>query len=195
MQTRSLLGLGFVSESIAGIQLDVNAAHNKQGEEASLCDHACVQQVNGVLTGGKYDCPIAFVSNKGIIPQLAPADYLVRGVLQTAKGTRLAREQFLADIFPDYCARFRIPSAVAEDLVKIWQEQKLEVNLFGGNPEMHKEIAWIIQQLIQEGFSVTLTTTGRRFLDPKWAAQVLQTPPHLVALSADDFESPEHIFT
>src|SRR5207237_9228690 len=62
-----------------------------------------------------------------------------------------------------------------------------EINLFVGNPEMHPHIHEIIAQLIREGYSVTLTTTGKRFLtSPEFVRRIRECPPTRIALSADD---------
>jgi hypothetical protein len=58
---------------------------------------------------------------------------------------------------------------------------------------MHPEIAKLIHRLKANGFRVNLTTTGRRFLSSeKFIERFALDPPHLLALSADDFD-PERL--
>lgn len=52
----------------------------------------------------------------------------------------------------------------------------------------------MIAKLKKAGHSVNLTTTGGRFLrDPEFPTEILKSPPHILALSADDFDNPEQI--
>jgi len=65
----------------------------------------------------------------------------------------------------------------------------VELNIFGGNPELHPSFLRIVQAAKNIGWKVTTTTTGKRFLaEPDFLSKFLKKTPHLLAFSADDFE-------
>ena len=69
-----------------------------------------------------------------------------------------------------------------------------EVNLFGGNPELHPEVADIIGELTASGHNVHFTTTGGSFMrSSQFLEQILEHPPSKLALSADDFDDESDI--
>ncbi len=182
---------GMIYSVISGFQFDLNAAFQKREGgrvQASLCDHNCTKQKGG------YECPAARTKNRGIQAQsLASADTIVRTVVMGAQGLRLARNAMLSNgTFTEHCRRFEIPNIAGEVLREALQSDKIEVNLFGGNPELHPKIMEIIKRLKAEGFIVNLTTTGRRLMrDEKFVADFRADPANILALSADDFELDE----
>lgn len=182
--------LGLIADVAGGIQIDINAVKKTlpSGEqhEASLCDHNCTADVGG------YDCPAAFSHNKGTKPHFAPPEKIIKWITLGRGGLRRARDVFLREKFNDYCEKMDIPDAVQDELMTALQGDRFEVNLFGGNPEMHPYVLSIITSLKQKGFKVNLTTTGRRFMkSTPFLDEFLIDPPHVLALSADDFEKGE----
>ncbi len=185
--------LGMLHPVAAGIQIDINAAVRRQGEQlldGSLCDHNCTME------GGNYICPAAVSLNRGFMrSSFAPATDILRGIDTVVKGLRATHDQFLGAAFDQYCQAFQVPPDVASAFGETMSSAPIEVNLFGGNPEMHPEVMQIIAALRQRrDIVINFTTTGRRMMrDATFAAQVLECPPDLLALSADDFESADQI--
>ncbi len=182
-----LKALGLIFPVSYGIQIDVNAVNkqlpNGQTVTGSLCDHNCTRDVGG------YDCPAAFTVNRGFKPHFASAESIINWVLAGRESLRLATEQFLEHHFSGYCAEFNIPHDVSEALYQNMKSGTCEVNLFGGNPEMHPQIFEIIRTLKSLGFRVNLTTTGRKPLTSReFTTQLAIDTPHLLALSADDVD-------
>lgn len=182
--------LGLIFPVSYGIQIDLCAVNRQQDGRTitgSLCDHNCTSEFGG------YDCPAAFTRNKGFKANFAPKDSIVNWVLTGREGLRLATESFLEHNFSGYCAEFRVPPDVREALHQNMAQGLCEVNLFGGDPEMHPQVMDIIARLKNEGFRVNLTTTGRKFLTSEsFVKRFAQNPAHLLALSADDFD-PERL--
>ncbi|PIS38636.1 MAG: hypothetical protein COT34_02670 [Candidatus Nealsonbacteria bacterium CG08_land_8_20_14_0_20_43_11] len=187
----TLLALGLVFPVFGGIQIDLNvvlrAMPDGSTQPASLCDHNCTDEVGG------YTCPAAFTLNKGAKPKFALGSDLLFWIQMGRSGLILARNAFLEKYFADYCRTFVIPVAVQAILAESLRSDLCEVNLFGGNPEMHPEVIWLIRELKARNFRVNLTTTGRRFLtNKKFVRDFVDNLLHLLALSADDFD-PERL--
>lgn len=184
----NLVGLGLIG-ALGGIQVDVNAALLETAygfQEFSLCDHNCTDE-----TGG-YSCPAASSLRRGSRGRFAPAAKLLADIERVAGGIRLAMCSFLGTPFSEYCNQFRIPAATDDQIKTLLSSGRIEVNLFGGNPELHPKITSIIRELKGQGFVVALTTTGRRFMrDPAFLNTILDCPPDIVALSLDDLEATE----
>lgn len=181
-----------------GIQIDVVVVKKQTPTcltESPLCDHNCVKEVNGQSTGGGYNCPAAFTLNKGTKPDtLASKEEIISGLKKVADGIEKSKSFFLDKFFDEYAQEFNLPSHFAEILRTNLRAGGVEINLFGGNPEMHPDIAAIIAELKQLGYIINLTTTGRRLMnDQKFVDELTTNPPHLLALSADDFESTANI--
>lgn len=187
-----LLQCGLMFEPFAGIQIDLNVVFKKLPDgritQSSLCDHNCTDKVGG------YNCNAAMSYAKGSIPEFARAAQIIQWLTIARSGLIQARDRFLAQEFQSYCEDFLIPDNIAAVLREMLSQDIVEVNLFGGNPEMHKDILWIIQQLKVLGFRINFTTTGRKFLkDDKFVEGFIQNPAHLVAVSADDVKSLEQL--
>lgn len=161
LQRTGAADLGF-----AGIQYDLNASWRKlPGGEfvaADVCDHDCRVAVPGEREEGEYDCPAALSHNRGASAKwFTPAEVVLSSISTLEQGIAEARAEFFGESFDTYCEAFGIPSHIAEAMKALLDDPTLEINLFGGNPEMHQEIATIISVLKQAGHRVHLTTTGR----------------------------------
>lgn len=191
--------LGLIGRVAGGIQIDINAARKRLPDgnfvDAPLCDHNCRIQTKGENTG-HYDCPAARTLHQELSKKtLAPAKLLFEGINRTAQSIRIANRSFLDNkLLVDYYKEFRIPQELQGSIEAMLKNDCVEVNLFGGNPELHPEINEMIQVLQDTGFVVNLTTTGGRFMrDPKFLQRILDNPPDILALSADDFMNGEQI--
>jgi len=182
-----LLRYGFLFPVFSGIQIDLNVVSRVEPDgrkvDASLCDHNCTLQVGG------YECPSAFTLNHGLKPKFAPGDEIFKWLITAGNGLRLARDSMLRKNFTHYCQEFRIPQDPAIVILENLLSGKIEVNLFGGNPEMHPHVFMLIRELRARGFVVNFTTTGRKFLQKRSFLQEFdRDPPNLIAVSADDYE-------
>lgn len=176
-----------------GIQLDVNAAVLEEGSQridGPFCDHNCT----AVL--GHYTCPSARSINKRILKSaLAPAALIMEGVDRAIRGLKTGINRFLSELFDCYCTDFHIPPAVADVFRQTLGSSPIEVNITGGNPELHPDIIQIMQALKERhDVRTCLTTTGRRLmLDQAFRESFLRNPPDAIALSVDDFQSVHQI--
>lgn len=192
---RLLASMGVVRNVFAAIQVDIQPIFRAVGNaraEVTMCDHNCTVAVDGVATGGHYTCPAALSLNRGSgRPVLAPTELVVDGLRNTITGLRHARGRFMSEVFPRYVAECAIPDVVAQQLRAAIDTDRLEVNLFGGSPESHPGYADIVEALHGLAVDVHLTTTGRRIIrDEAFREAFLQSPPELLGLGADDFDSP-----
>ncbi len=192
-----LLSLGMMYQVSGGIQVDLNVGTRTlpdgQFVDAALCDHNCRIETDGQPTG-HYECPASFTLNPGIKASSLAPEYLLRsGVEVVAKGIRQFNEKFrTGDGFGQYTDRFDIKGPPKDAIKESLGAEAIEVNCFGGNPELHPHVLPLIQSLKE--YRVNLTTTGGIFMrDPEFVEQMLDAPPEVIALSADDFEGPEHI--
>lgn len=180
--------LGFVYEVCAGFQFDLNSVNKRDDvgyTEGHFCDHNCTSEY------GNYDCPAAFSRNRGVVADSMMDLTAIRRALEVAaEGLRLANQRFLEQHFEPYAREFALPEAVAEAVRDALQPGQLELNMFGGNPELHPEFVTIIGLAQGLGYRVTTTTTGKRLLhDEAFVQDFLANLPQLLAVSADDFES------
>ena len=197
--SKNIFELGLIGKASAGIQIDVNVATKKLPNsnfiDAPFCDHNCRVNTLNQRTGN-YDCPAAITLHPGLKrSSLAPSSLILMAIESTAAAARLANTSLLEDTrLQDYFDRFVLPDYVRSVIKKLLSVGQIEINLFGGNPELHPDIIPMVSKLKNSGHVVNLTTTGGRFLyNPKFLAEVLESPPHLLALSADDFDNPEQI--
>jgi hypothetical protein len=196
-----LSALGFFLPHSLGIQIDLNVAWRKENSansdisttsrrttrlpirEGHICDHNCTLQSETNPNGGGYACPAAFTlaENRGLDPKsLASLNDVLTGIHTATEGLQSLRPQFLR------CLK---NLNYSQDIIDGIDGSSYfpDINLFGGNPEMHPRIHEIIAQLIREGYSVSLTTTGKRFLtNPEFVRRIKDHPPTKIALSADD---------
>lgn len=190
--------LGLMELVSGGIQIDVNVASKRLPGgpllDAAFCEHNCRIVTNGVRTGN-YECPAAITLNPGLsVKTLALADRLIEAVLRTAGGIRSTNQTIETSYLSPYFESFNVPEPVQGLIRSVFLKGRIEVNLFGGNPELHPEITRIVKFLKGEGFIVHLTTTGARFMrDQNFLSEIVKSPPDLIALSADDFESSSQI--
>ena len=183
-----LKNLGFVYDVFAGFQFDLNTALKKSQtgyEEGHLCDHNCS------LDCGNYSCPAAFSKNKGADPRSLLSLEEIISCLKNAKaGLELMNRQYLEEHFDTYVEKFKISEEVAKELKNTLKNGQVELNMFGGNPELHPDFLQIIKEAHKIGWRVTTTTTGKKFMhDEKFVEGFLSHPPDLLAISADDYDS------
>lgn len=197
--SKNLFELGLIGTATAGIQIDVNVAAEKLPDDTFVdtpfCDHNCRILTDNLRTGN-YDCPAAITLHPGLKrSSLAPSSLILKAIESTTVAARLANASLLErGYLQDYFDRFCLPDPIRRVVEKHLSGEQIEINLFGGNPELHPKIIPMISELKNAGHIVNLTTTGGRFLyDPEFLDEVLKSPPHLLALSADDFDSPEQI--
>jgi len=186
--SHQLKNLGFVYDVQAGFQFDLNTVLKKTPrgfEEGHLCDHNCC------LDCGNYACPAAFSKNKGADPKSLLSLTEIMGCLEKAKaGMELMNQLYLENYFDEYARKFKIPPKIALDIKEILKTGGVELNMFGGNPELHPDFLEIIKKAHQVGWRVTTTTTGKKFMhDQEFTEGFLNHPPDLLAISADDYES------
>ena len=181
-----LLEWRLINNVSGGIQIDINAAVKKIGlnlyRDSHSCDHNCTRLV------GKYDCPAAYLRNRGVdLKSYAPKEKIIESLVSAAGGLRTANRRFVEDgLFKKYCESFMIPKAVARIYRRTLLNPLTEINFFGGNPEMHEGIIKIIEEIRAKGYRVCLTTTGRRFInDPKFVINIRRVHPDVIALSYD----------
>lgn len=196
MQTERefLLQTGMINRSVfAGIQPDDCVVWRKvEGggfQNASLCNHDCLVTLYGKPTGGNYACDASFSSNLGARARFAPREAIVRWTLNVARAHAVARDMFFANHFDRYCEEFQISPSWAEAIRSELTagDKMVEVNHFGGSPEMLPDCADIVADCKAANLVVNLTTPGRRFmLDNKFAADIVADSPHMLALSFDD---------
>jgi hypothetical protein len=190
--------LGLVAPAFATIQIDLNpVSRSADGgrAEITLCDHNCTAEVHGTATGGRYTCPAAISLNRGGgRGDLAPTRLLAAGLRTTVAGTRTAQERFLTEDLPRYLDEQQVPDVLREEFRTALATQRIVVNLFGGSPELHPGCLDLIEDLHEQGVEVHLTTTGRRLLqDEAFLDDFLRRPPDVLALGADDFDSPSDV--
>lgn len=153
--------------------------------EGHYCDHNCT------LDYGNYDCPAAFTHNKNISLASTISLHNITTSLERAKAGLIEMNHlFLEKYFDDYSTNYSIPSGIALEIKSILQQDNLEVNFFGGNPELHPHFLDIIPMAQKTGWKVTTTTTGKKFLhDSIFYQRFAAHPPNLLACSADDYEN------
>ncbi len=185
---QKLRTFGFATGVCGGIQIDVNVARRQVAQtytEASICDHNCTEERGG------YTCPASFSlpDNHGLKKStMAPARQLLEWINFGTRGVRQAMERFLELHFASFCLHSRIDDEAVREA--LWLElfhAVVEINLFGGNPEMLPELVPLLAELRAQGNRYNLTTTGRRWLtDPDFPEKLKGIEPTVLALSLDD---------
>ena len=183
---------GFVYDVCSGFQFDLNTVLKPVANEfceGDYCDHNCTYDC------GNYDCPAAFTHNKNIDLKSVMSLANVTEALKRAKaGLTEMNRVFLTKYFDNYAVQYNIDSETASDVKKTLEMAKLEVNLFGGNPELHPNFLDIIPMAKKMGWKTTTTTTGKKFLyDDEFLERFSASPPDLIACSADDFGGIEEL--
>lgn len=198
MEREFLLRTGLLNQTVyAGIQSDDCVVWKKVPggyQNFSLCNHTCVMEVRGQPTGGNYTCNASFVFAGKARALFAPRETIVGWTTSIAAAHKLAREMFFADHFNHYCEEFHIPPSWAKVIKTELTDpkKKVEVNRFGGSPEMLRDCPGIIADCKQAGLVVNLTTPGRRFMtDKQFAIDVARDPPQVLAMSFDDIDPQE----
>ena len=144
MTRAKLRNFGMTSNVSGGVQVDINVVTNRlpngRFSDAKLCDHNCRTITDGIETG-HYDCPAAFTLNRGAnIRTLAPANLLIHGIQNAAEGVRQFNKIFLESGFDDYSEKFDIKDPEQTVLKQALMSPNIEVNCFGGNPELHPKM-------------------------------------------------------
>ena len=98
---------------------------------------------------GNYDCDAAFSQNLGIDKNSLPGQKIILLIVKKAVRTGL---QFINrfnqnQASQDYFKSFKIPKQIQHTLQQIFKIKEVEINLFGGNPELHPKILTIIAKL------------------------------------------------
>ena len=191
--------LGLVNKVCGGLQIDISVCKGNVANgffnESSLCDHNCrifSDFKNKKTKTGNYECPSALTKHQGLkLNTIAPSHLLIKGINKVSDGIRMANQSILKSTWlKKYYGDNNIPLEVQKIIESMLKGTTVEVNLFGGNPELHPKITDIIKKLKEKGFIINFTTTGFRFMrDPKFLSEIVANPPHLVALSTDDFKS------
>ena len=185
---------GMINENVyAGIQPDDGVVWRPAGDGSyqnfTLCDHTCVTEVKGKPTGGNYICEASYVFSRGSKARFAPREAIVNWTKRVAEAHEVARDIFIHRHFDDYCWEFEIQPTWADAIQYELTDpmKKIEVNRFGGSPEMLPECAGIIADCKAAGLVVNLTTPGRRFMtNKKFVADIAANPPQILAMSFDD---------
>lgn len=174
---------GLFKPICGGIQIDLNTVLNK-GKETSLCNHNCTSVLGG------YDCPASFTLNKGTKPNYAPLDKVLEWLDYGIEGIRKNRRILLdSSLIHAHAKKFNWDTWLLEAYIEnLLNSQSVEINAFGGNPEMYPWLDELIGELKKRGTIVNLTTTGRRFL--KEGLFINNLPDH-IALSIDDITTEE----
>jgi hypothetical protein len=192
MSAQQLKELGYIYDVCAGFQFDLNTVLRPLLDnytEGHLCDHNCTDAV------GNYDCPAAFTHNKNAMRDSMISLEQISLALENAQAGLLEmNHRFLDRHFDDYTSEYRIPAEIAAEIRTTLAQDKVEVNLFGGNPELHPAFLDIIPVARKMGWTITATTTGKKFLhDTAFYERFVACPPDLLACSADDFESVDEL--
>lgn len=192
-------GFGLINNVCGGIQFDMTVCKGdvEKGtfEETSFCDHNCrvfTERNNEKMKTGNYECPSAITKHPGLkLNTITPSGLLIKGIINVSEGiTRSNKKIGESTWLKKYFIENKIPNEVQKVIKSMLKGSTVEVNLFGGNPELHPKITEIIRILKKKGFIITLTTTGYRFMrDQKFLTEIVKHPPDIIALSADDFES------
>lgn len=182
-----LRSLGLISYP-GGIQIDINTVPKRTPEgvvDGHKCDHNCLRDF-----GSGYDCPAASMANRGLKSDFPPTTVLERTILSTAIGIRIANELLLErGHFDRYCEEFKIPSSVSDTIKQILVSNQVQVNLFGGNPEMHSGIFKLVDDLNQKDSDLTfnITTTGKKSITKEgWLQELMESNMASISLSCDD---------
>lgn len=196
-----MLATGMMNRAVfAGSQPDIMRVpqlRNGHKVDGRWCDHDCLETHGGERTGGNYTCGASKSLNPGINPKdAAPAETIIPWLKALVAGHRLARDRFVGTKFEDYCARWRVPPAAAEALRRglVDPTKKVELNIFGGNPELHPQLFEIIAEMQkpEHGALVNVTTTGRQLVfNERFVDAIQRDPPNVLALSFDDLTAEE----
>jgi len=187
-----LLEQGYIYKVCSGLQFDLNTVikKTKRGyEEGHFCDHNCG------LDCGNYQCPAAFTENKGVdISSTMKFEEVLKALEVALKGLELANIEFLKRGLADHARNFNIPKTVQSEIEATLKNGGFELNLFGGNPELHPNFVEIIKSAKNMGWTVTTTTTGKKFMyDADFTERFLENPPNLLAMSADDYVNTDEL--
>lgn len=192
LDTGQLKNLGYVHNVFAGLQFDLNVIRMKAlggCAEGHFCDHNCD------IKYGNYSCPAAFLKNFGTDKtSLMSLKEITKSLKIAKEGLEIMNRKFIEIYLPKWEQKFKIPKKMAVEVRSTLTNGNLELNLFGGNPELHPDFLRIIEEAQNQGWIVTTTTTGKKFMhDKEFIRGFVKHPPDLLALSADDYEDVEEL--
>ena len=188
MLSQQLRQFGFVYDVCAGFQFDLNTVLKPvlgNFTEGHYCDHNCTQ------ANGNYDCPAAFSQNKNIIRgSTMDLEHVTVALANAKAGLLEMNHRFLEYHFDDYTREYHIPDGTATEIKTTLAQGEVEVNLFGGNPELHPHFLDIIPIAREMRWKITSDNDRKEVLhDMDFYERFVECPPDLLACSADDFES------
>jgi len=188
INVNSLSQLGYVYNVHSGFQFDLNTVLKKTPKhftEGHWCDHNCIMEY------GNYACPAAFSCNRNVeVKTIMSFENIVDSLKNAKSGLQNANKKYLNHHLSSHCKKFNIPKEIEKELQRVLSKGDVELNMFGGNPELHPDFLKIIVAAKNMGWRVCTTTTGKKFMyDEKFLEQFLKNPPHLLAISADDYEN------
>lgn len=206
---------GMDRTAFAGIQFDIMPVpkHREDGGvvDAGLCDHTCATEIavpnyearavgksdamKRIRTGGCYDCDASAAFHKGTLDTkgLAPLEQLLEWLDRAVAAVRIFHELWIERNFRDHCEEFEIGPVAAAALCQAYEDAKIiELNGFGGSPELHPDIHRFAAEAHCRNLRFNTTTTGRKFLtDEPFIAEFVANPPSVLALSFDDLSPQE----
>ena len=176
--------LGVMGDASGGVQIDIAVGMRADGVERPMCDHNCTEEHGG------YDCPAAFThkENQGAKrTSMPPGSLMIDRVNFAAMGVGQTVEWFLQRHFDSHCVQFEIQDEDVKEALWIGLlKGKIIINIFGGEPLLYPDIIPLLGALNGRGYTVNLTTTGRKLLEPKFASLFHEVEPAVLALSLDD---------
>lgn len=184
--------LGLIYPYGAGVQIDLNTVpqlvvKTKQIIDGHKCDHNCLR-----ADGAGYDCPASITRNRGLKSDFPPLDVFYKGLLITSEGARRANHSLIeSGCFADYAQKFQIPDSVSEYYLTVLMGRKVQINFFGGNPEMYQPLFMLADELKESDpdLLLNLTTTGRRSLvKSDWTASLVDSSIDGISLSCDEID-------
>lgn len=180
------------------IQCDVVVVNRKLPDsgtvyDGAICDHNCD------IEGG-YQCPARFSANRGLsLKDITPAEKINQAIDVAAEGLRQFNKTFVTggDLIR-YASAFQIPNHIQAGIAYNMLKGPVNINIFGGNPELHPEVLSIAKYNHNQGRKTTLTTTGGALMNgsPQRREAFIQAFDDglidVLAVSAE-FTSPEQI--
>ncbi len=189
-----MANIGVMGDACGGVQIDIAVAYRQTPEglvEGTTCDHDCTNNEGC----GNYDCPAHYSApgNRGLkITSMAPADVMLDRITNAVWGVRRAVERFLEVDYHGFCYTSEIRDEVVKGVIESRLRMgKVIVNVFGGEPLLYPHFLQLEGALMDRGYTLNVTTTGDKWLDPKFAKAMEDIEPTVLALSLDDLTIPE----
>lgn len=172
----------------AGIQFDL-MGETIQTPEGNLVSHSRCQYDCTEQNGG-YHCGSAKTyrptgKSSGLIEVTEALAFLRHGV----DGMRMYIDHLVKNILPRRFKEMGLNVHAQKAIVEHLLRKIVEINIFGGNPELHKMVITLIAALREQftNVRITLTTTGGMLLNGSdFAQRFFEYPPDVLAVSGDD---------